>query len=105
MKPRKAAAAAMAVILAYAAGAVTMRLPVLRADGNAPLEPSIQNEVDHAIEMAQKAAAAFAKKHEGKEETREQLALRLVTSQKSDGSWAGDDETTTLAYLQLLQSL
>ena len=88
-------------MLAFAAGAATVKISGVRADADAPLEPSIQNEVDHAIAMAEKAVAAFAPRRE----TREELALRLVSTQRADGTWPGDAESATRENLRILKSL
>ena len=82
--------------------------PLPQADG--PLEPSVQNEVDHAIELGERWLAGFAARgscsvvrhgettnHESRAtchalgltngQTRAEVALRLVSSQRGGGWW------------------
>ena len=84
----------------FAAG---IALPVVSGE-DAPLEPSIQNEVDHALYLGEKWLADFAKTNAAawacatntacttnlfatNSLTREQIALKLVRSQRAYGFW------------------
>ena len=76
------------------------------------LEPSVQNEVDHALDMAPTNLTAAAS--EAAEEadvfgtnglTRTEIAIRLVSSQRSDGRWMDGTNDVTSAAVELLKSL
>ena len=92
--------------------------PLVNAD---VLEPSVRNEVEHAIERASafegsplKAATNTAAKVEillprdifgtnGLDKT--QIAIKLVSLQKPDGRWLYGTNDVTKAALQILKSL
>ena len=92
--------------------------PLVNAD---VLEPSVRNEVEHAIErasafeeMPSKAATNTAAKVEillprdifgtnGLDKT--QIAIKLVSAQKPDGRWLYGTNDVTKAALQVLKSL
>ncbi|MBR1871213.1 MAG: hypothetical protein IJ802_05245 [Kiritimatiellae bacterium] len=93
---------AIALAAAWLCGAATVALAPLRGS-DAPLEPSVQNEVDHAVSLAARAVERIAK--DAKRETREELALRLVQTQRGDGTWEGDVLATTRANLAILEAL
>lgn len=93
---------AAALAAAFAAGAATVALSPIKASADAPLEPSIQNEVDHAIALAERALAAMPAP---KRETREETALRLVSTQRADGTWPGDAALATRCNLEILKQL
>lgn len=92
----------LAFALAFLAGAATVAFSPLRAGGDSPLEPSIQNEVDHAISLAER---ALAKLPPAKPETREETALRLISTQRANGTWPGDAAVTTRRNLEILKLL
>ena len=83
----------MKCVLAMLFAAAFAVRPLPRADG--PLEPSIQNEVDHALDRA----AAWLGRHADTNALpqddlfktnglpREQIALRLVSAQRGAGWW------------------
>ena len=68
--------------------------PMPRLDG--PLEPSVQNEVDHAVDLAE----AWLTRHsdtnavprddhfETNGLSREKIALRLISTQRGEGWWS-----------------
>ncbi|MBO7722018.1 MAG: hypothetical protein J6T01_06400 [Kiritimatiellae bacterium] len=70
------------------------------------LEPSVGNEVDHAISIAPtnpppSAAAPFSTNGL----SRTAIAVRLVSSQRADGRWLAGTNDVTAAALDLLKSL
>ncbi len=83
----------MKCVLAMLFAAAFAVRPLPRADG--PLEPSIQNEVDHALDRA----AAWLGRHADTNAfpqddlfktnglPRERIALRLVSAQRGAGWW------------------
>lgn len=83
----------MKCVLAMLFAAAFAVRPLPRADG--PLEPSIQNEVDHALDRA----AAWLGRHADTNALpqgdlfktnglpRERIALRLVSAQRGAGWW------------------
>lgn len=83
----------MKCVLAMLFAAAFAVRPLPRADG--PLEPSIQNEVDHALDRA----AAWLGRHADTNALsqddlfktnglpRERIALRLVSTQRGAGWW------------------
>ncbi|MCR5415126.1 MAG: hypothetical protein K6F50_10430 [Kiritimatiellae bacterium] len=83
-------------------------LPALVSDD--VLEPSVRNEVDHAIAMGELALASETNSlpadvfgTNGLSDTG--IALKLVSSQGPDGRWrTGTNDTTRLA-LEILRSL
>ena len=92
--------------------------PLVNAD---VLEPSVRNEVEHAIERASsfeeppsKAVTNIAAKVEvllprdvfgtnGLDKT--QIAIKLVSAQKSDGRWLSGTNDVTKAALEILKAL
>ena len=85
------------------------------------LEPSVRNEVDHAIERASalgvqplKAATNVAAKANIRLQRdvfgtngldRTQIAIKLVSAQKADGRWFFGTNEVTEAALEILKSL
>ena len=78
------------------------------------LEPSVLNEVDHALNRAPAAAAtndfasadlAFARLYATNGLSATDVALRLVTSQRADGTWRVGTNDVTTAAVHLLKSL
>ena len=77
------------------------------------LEPSVQNEVDHALDMAPTNLTAAASETAAEEAdvfgtnglTRTEIAIRLVSSQRSDGRWMDGTNDVTSAAVEMLKSL
>ena len=78
------------------------------------LEPSVRNEVDHALNRAPAAAAtndfasadiAFARLYATNGLSATDVALRLVTSQRADGTWCVGTNDVTTAAVQILRTL
>lgn len=71
------------------------------------LEPSVRNEVEHALAMAPTNAPPAARllpfPTNGLDRT--QIAVRLVSEQKSDGRWLVGTNDVTAAAVELLKSL
>ena len=70
------------------------------------LEPSVRNEVDHALSIAPtnaptSASIPFATNGLGTA----QLAIRLISAQGSDGRWRSGTNDFTTAAVELLKSL
>lgn len=88
--------------------AAAISLPALVSED--VLEPSVQNEVDHAISMGERALASETNSlprdvfgTNGLDNTA--IALKLVSSQGPDGRWrSGTNDVTRLA-LEILRSL
>ena len=69
--------------------------PLPQPDG--PLEPSVQNEVDHAIALGERWLVAHAPKTDARAPagdlfatnglTREGIAIKLISSQRAGGWW------------------
>lgn len=96
-----------ALALAFACGAASVvGISALRASADAPLEPSILNEVDHAISLASSAIERLEReKATLPRMTREEEALKLVSDQRGDGTWPGDELSATKANLARLLEL
>lgn len=101
------------VLAAAPAAALIVAQPLVSSD---VLEPSVQNEVDHAIAVAptnavppaaEIASSAFAK--DGPLSTnglsRTDIAIKLVSAQKADGRWTCGTNDVTAAAVELLKSL
>jgi len=79
-------------------------------DGNV-LEPSVLNEVEHALAMAPKDAAATTNGVSAfldgvtNVADRTQLAVRLVSRQRADGRWFSGTNDVTAAAVRLLEGL
>ena len=71
------------------------------------LEPSVRNEVEHALAIAPTNAPPAARMRpvpsNGLDRT--QIAVRLVSEQKSDGRWLVGTNDVTAAAVELLKSL
>lgn len=96
--------------------------PLPQADG--PLEPSVQNEVDHAVDMGERWLAGFAAhdlqksatNHEPRVTSRElgltngltraEIALKLVSSQRGGGWWLVETNAApTRLAIEILKGL
>ncbi len=77
------------------------------------LEPSVENEVEHAIEKARRATTAPAPTKEAREFVanatngldKTAIALRFVSTQKADGRWFDGTNDVTRAVLAVLETL
>ena len=70
------------------------------------LEPSVRNEVDHALSMAPtNAPASQLLPFSTNSLDRTQIAVRLVSGQRSDGRWTVGTNDVTAAAVELLKSL
>ena len=71
------------------------------------LEPSVQNEVDHAIAMGEKALGTnVVEVLVGTNSlTATQKAIRLVSSQRSDGRWFVGTNDVTAVAVEILKNL
>ena len=77
------------------------------------LEPSVQNEVDHARARAAASAtnawtaadAAFARLYETNGLTATDAAIRLVSAQRPDGRWLSGTNDVTAAAVRTLDRL
>jgi hypothetical protein len=71
------------------------------------LEPSVLNEVEHAISVAPTnpppPSAAWDPKTNGLSQTA--VAIRLVASQRADGRWLDGTNDVTAAALRLLEAI
>lgn len=88
--------------------------PLPQPDG--PLEPSIQNEVDHAVSIGERwlashASAACTNLPSGdlfatNGLTRERVAIKLISSQRSGGWWLVETNSApTRLALEILKGL
>lgn len=103
---RIAVTASFSVSLALAAVAAEISLPSIVSDE--VLEPSVINEVDHALAIAN--GGALAKPAEfpadwtnGLSRTRQ--AIRLVSLQRADGKWFDGTNEVTAAVVRRLEEL
>ena len=70
------------------------------------LEPSVRNEVEHALSLAPtNAPAAFDLPFATNGMSRTQIAIRLVSLQRSDGRWRVGTNDVTSSSVELLKSL
>ena len=78
------------------------------------LEPSVRNEVDHALSVSERTgaatnrtadAAAFSVAYPTTGLSRTAIALKLVSAQRSDGRWISGTNDVTAAALEVLKSL
>ena len=78
------------------------------------LEPSVQNEVDHALSRADTAIAAAASNSVAVAEipvawtnglTATDKAIKLISLQRADGRWTDGTNDVTKAVRSVLQSL
>ena len=76
------------------------------------LEPSVQNEVDHALNVAptnkfEKTAASidFAKLSQTNGMSATETAIALISAQKSDGRWFSGTNEVTGAAVEILRRL
>ena len=96
-----------ALIAAFAIASLGIELPTLVDDD--VLEPSIQNEVDHAISKAPtnappcEAGAFISDLTNGLNRT--EIAIKLVSTQRADGRWLVGTNDVTSAALGILDSL
>ena len=88
--------------------------PLPQPDG--PLEPSVQNEVDHAVALGERWLAAHAPKSGARAPTgdlfatngltREQIAVKLVSSQRAGGWWLVETNAApTRLSIEILKGL
>jgi len=89
-----------------AIAALSVQLPA----SNDALEPSVLNEVEHAISRAEgllaptsAASAAFAKLYETNGLSATDAAVGLVSSQRGDGRWLNGTNDVTCAALGVLR--
>jgi len=93
------------VVFAFAATVVVQ--PLVDPD---MLEPSVRNEVEHALARAPRGKV---EKIEGVERlpfptngmSRTDIAIRLVSEQKADGRWRAGTNDVTAVAVRLLKSL
>ena len=88
---------------AFAFAAVLTAQPLVNED---VLEPSVRNEVRHALEIAPTnapAAAALPIATNGLNRT--QIAIGLVSAQKGDGRWFVGTNDVTSAVVTILKEL
>lgn len=76
------------------------------------LEPSVQNEVDHALNVAPtnkfektEASIDFAKLYQTNGMSATETAIALISAQKSDGRWFLGTNEVTGAALEILRRL
>jgi len=79
------------------------------------LEPSVQNEVDHALARAPVRTGEKVRGGDGKNlvvlpfptngMSRTDIAIRLVSEQKADGRWRVGTNDVTAAAVRLLKAL
>lgn len=77
------------------------------------LEPSVRNEVDHALSVAERLgatngtadAAVFSAAYPTNGLSRTAIALKLVSAQRPDGRWTSGTNDVTAAALEVLKSL
>ena len=86
--------------------------PLPQPDG--PLEPSVQNEVDHAVVLGERwlaAARLEGAPYQGdlfatNGLTREQIAIKLISSQRAGGWWLMETNTApTRLAIEILKGL
>ena len=83
--------------------AVVLAQPIAADDA---LEPSVCNEVAHAVSVAPTNAPVTALlPFDTNALTRTQLAVRLVSSQRADGRWFSGTNDVTYSALKILNSL
>ena len=73
--------------------------PTVSAD---VLEPSVRNEVRHALSRA---AADFARLYETNGLSAMDAAIRLVSAQRADGRWRAGTNDVTAAAVRILTEL
>ena len=90
--------------IAFAFAAVITAQPLVNED---VLEPSVRNEVRHALSVAPTnappAATALPVSTNGLNRT--QIAIGLVSAQKGDGRWLVGTNDVTSAAIELLKEL
>ena len=85
--------------------------PLPQPDG--PLEPSVQNEVDHAVALGERWLVAVAGSPSCPGDlfatnglTRERIALKLISSQRAGGWWLMEtNPAPTRLAIQILKGL
>ena len=85
--------------------------PLPQPDG--PLEPSVQNEVDHAVALGERwlAARSASAPYQGdlfatNGLTRERIAVKLISSQRAGGWWLVETNAApTRLAVQILKGL
>jgi len=95
-----------AITLAALAATLITAQPLVDAD---VLEPSVQNEVDHAISVAPTNAPPAVLSQGGAFSTngltRTDIAIRLVSLQDREGRWMDGTNDVTRAVVELLKEL
>lgn len=72
------------------------------------LEPSVRGEVDHALDIAPTNLVASAKTgcwFKTNNLSRSEIAIKIVSLQKSDGRWLDGTNDVTAAAVEILRSL
>lgn len=93
----------MFICPAIAFAAVITAQPLVNED---VLEPSVCNEVAHALAMAPtNAPAANLAPVDTNGLNRTQIAIRLVSSQRADGRWMVGTNDVTAAAVEMLKQL
>ena len=70
------------------------------------LEPSVRNEVQHALSVAPtNAPAATVPASWTNGQNRTQVAIRLVSAQKADGRWLSGTNDVTSAAVEILKEV
>ena len=89
--------------LAIACAATITAQPLVNED---VLEPSVRNEVRHALSLAPtNAPVATIPPAWTNGQNRTQVAIRLVSAQKADGRWLVDTNDVTSAAVELLKEV
>lgn len=95
-----------AVTLAAIAASLITAQPLVDAD---VLEPSVQNEVDHALSVAPTNAPPSVLAQDGAFATngmsRTDIAIKLVSLQNKEGRWMDGTNDVTKAVVDLLKEL
>ena len=90
-------------ILAFSLAVVLTAHPLANEE---VLEPSVRNEVEHALSLVPTNAPAGAElPFATNGMSRTQIAIRLVSLQRSDGRWWKGTNDVTAASAELLKSL
>ena len=102
----------MKFVLAMLFAATIGVRPMPRPEG--PLEPSVQNEVDHAVDLAEAWLARHSDTNAVLRDdlfktnglSREKIALRLISSQRGEGWWTTPTNAApTKLALEILKGL
>ena len=89
--------------LAIALAVIITAQPLVNED---ILEPSVRNEVRHALSLAPtNAPAATILPVWTNGQSRTQIAIRLVSAQRADGRWLAGTNDVTSAAVELLKEV